>query len=65
MPRSKHRRKPGGKAVAHPGRDKPSEPWKPAPAQEDLKTAIRQISDRVGLSGLPLLAPLARDKKST
>jgi hypothetical protein len=26
MPRSKHRRKPGGKAVAHPGRDKPGRP---------------------------------------
>ena len=26
MPRSKHRRKPGGKAVAHPGRGKP---WRP------------------------------------
>ena len=25
MPRSKHRRKPGGKAVAHPGRGKPRE----------------------------------------
>jgi len=26
MPRSKHRRKPGGKAVAHPGRGKPGKP---------------------------------------
>lgn len=26
MPKSKHRRKPGGKAVAHPGRGKPGRP---------------------------------------
>ena len=26
MPRSKHRRKPGGKAVAHPGRGEPGRP---------------------------------------
>jgi hypothetical protein len=26
MPKSKHRRKPGGKAVAHPGRGKPGQP---------------------------------------
>jgi hypothetical protein len=26
MPKSKHRRKPGGKAVAHPGRGKPGKP---------------------------------------
>ena len=26
MPKSKHRRKPGGEAVAHPGRGKPGRP---------------------------------------
>jgi len=26
VPKSKHRRKPGGKAVAHPGRGKPGKP---------------------------------------
>jgi hypothetical protein len=26
MPKSKHRRKPGGKAVVHPGRGKPGRP---------------------------------------
>ena len=26
MPKSKHRRKPGGKAVSHPGRGKPGKP---------------------------------------
>ena len=26
MPRSKHRRKPGGRAVSHPGRGKPGKP---------------------------------------
>jgi hypothetical protein len=33
MPRSKHRRKPGGKAVRHPGRGTPKEP---APSPEDV-----------------------------
>ena len=33
MPRSKHRRKPGGKAVRHPGRGTPREP---ALSQEDV-----------------------------
>jgi hypothetical protein len=28
MPKSKHRRKPGSKAVAHPGRGKPGRPLK-------------------------------------
>ena len=64
MPKSKHRRKPGGKAVAHPGRGKlgqhptlppsednaaPSEPGEAAPDRNDLRK-------------LPLLAPLADDK---
>jgi hypothetical protein len=31
MPRSKHRRKPGGKAVPHPGRGKPERELKPSP----------------------------------
>jgi hypothetical protein len=62
MPRSKHRRKPGGKAVGHPGRGKPgqrpnllghaapTEPGEAAPNRNDLRK-------------LPLLAPLADDKE--
>ena len=35
MPRSKHRRKAGGKAVPHPGRGKSGREWTPTP--EDLQ----------------------------
>lgn len=44
MPRSKHRRKPGGKAVAHPGRGKSGRPlaW-----LEELEESARTV-------GLPL-----------
>jgi hypothetical protein len=48
MPKSKHRRKPGGKAVAHPGRGKPGKPlqaW-----LDELEVELRE-SDT---SGLPL-----------
>jgi hypothetical protein len=31
MPKSKHRRKPGGKAVPHPGRGKAPKEWEPTP----------------------------------
>jgi hypothetical protein len=46
MPRSKHRRQPGGKAVSHPGRNKPARPiglsW------------LDELEDETGISGLPL-----------
>ena len=39
MPRSKHRRKPGGKAVAHPGRGKTRElPLSPTPRSPSCRT---------------------------
>jgi hypothetical protein len=65
MPRSKHRQKPDGKAVAHPGRgtpgtapetatapgdEKPTEPGGAAPNHSDLRK-------------LPLLAPLTDDSR--
>jgi hypothetical protein len=48
MPKSKHRRKPGGKAVTHPGRGKPG---KPLQAWLDELEAELQEPDT---SGLPL-----------
>ncbi len=46
MPKSKHRRKPGGKAVAHPGRGKPGKPlhlsW------------LDQMEEETSTAGLPL-----------
>jgi hypothetical protein len=53
MPRSKHRRKPGGKAVANPGRGKPGKPvtldhLRPAPARMDAPARV------VGVDDLPL-----------
>jgi hypothetical protein len=67
MPKSKHRRKPGGKAVRHPGRGKLGQ-VNPALVQEDaaageLRTTIEAIKLRTGLSDLPLLYPLAHDKE--
>jgi len=53
MPKSKHRRRPGGKAVANPGRGKPGKPitldhLRPAPAQMDAAPRV------VGVDDLPL-----------
>ena len=47
MPTSKHRRKPGSKAVAHPGRGKPGKPlridW---PEEDRLRAEVQQdVSD--------------------
>jgi hypothetical protein len=46
MPKSKHRRKPGGKAVAHPGRDNPGRPinlsW------------LDELEEKTRTNGLPL-----------
>ena len=44
MPKSKHRRKPGGKAVAHPGRGKPGRPlsW------------LNELEEETSTMGLPL-----------
>jgi hypothetical protein len=68
MPRSKHRRKPGEKAVAHPGRGKLGERPKLPPladnaAANELHTVVEAIKSRTGLHNLPLLAPLANDKE--
>jgi len=73
MPKSKHRRKPGGKAVAHPGRGKLGERPKLPPLEEraaanELHTvvaahSVEAIKSRTGLHDLPLLAPLADDKE--
>ena len=48
MPRSKHRRKPSGKAVSHPGRNKPGKPLR---AWLDELKAEAEEPD---VSGLPL-----------
>ena len=48
MPRSKHRRKPGRKAVAHPGRVKPGKP---------LRTWLDELNaepEEPDTAGLPL-----------
>jgi hypothetical protein len=58
MPKSKHRRKPGGKTVAHPGRDKNR--------RLDLNLLQQDQADQERLAAqhlddlrkLPLLAPL-------
>jgi hypothetical protein len=58
MPKSKHRRKPGGKAIAHPGRDKNR--------RVDLNLLQQDQADQERLAAqnlddlrkLPLLAPL-------
>jgi hypothetical protein len=67
MPRSKHRRKPGGKAVRHPGRGKLGQ-MNPALLQEDtaadeLHATVEAIKLRTGLSDLPLPPPLADEKE--
>jgi hypothetical protein len=64
MPRSKHRRKPGGKAVRHPGRNKPGKPLELASLQDDAAASDpdRAALNRNDLRRLPLLAPLAKDK---
>ncbi len=46
MPKSKHRRKPGGKAVAHPGRDKPGRPIR--------LSWLDELGEVSGTSGLPI-----------
>ena len=48
MPRSKHRRQPGGKAVANPGRDKPGRPLR-----EWLEEA-KASTEKSETAGLPL-----------
>jgi hypothetical protein len=49
MPKSKHRRKPGGKAVSHPGRNRPGRP---------LRAWLDELSPNKNatpdVSGLPL-----------
>jgi hypothetical protein len=54
MPKSKHRRKPGGKAVAHPGRGKPGRPlsW-----LDELEVASSTV-------GLPLFDWAERTEKA-
>jgi len=50
MPKSKHRRKPGGKAVAHPGRDKsPSR----EPDWSEVRSALLALAAKP-VEGLPL-----------
>ncbi len=46
MPKSKHRRKPGEKAVAHPGRGKPGQPLS--------LSWLDELDEVSGTSGLPL-----------
>jgi hypothetical protein len=46
MPKSKHRRKPGEKAVAHPGRGKPGRPA--------TLSWLDELEEASGVSGLPL-----------
>jgi hypothetical protein len=46
VPKSKHRRKPGGKAVAHPGRDKPGRPIR--------LSWLDELDQASSTSGLPL-----------
>jgi hypothetical protein len=46
MPRSKHRRKPGAKAVAHPGRGKPGRPLS--------LSWLDELEEASSTSGLPL-----------
>ncbi len=46
MPKSKHRRKPGGKAVAHPGQGKPGRPIE--------LSWLDELEEVSGASGLPL-----------
>ena len=50
MPKSKHRRKPGGKAVSHPGRGKPGKPLKAW--LDELSAEQDTASDAT--AGLPL-----------
>jgi len=52
MPKSKHRRKPGGKAVAHPGRGKPGKPL----TLDWLAPEDEPPSRVVGVEDLPLFA---------
>jgi hypothetical protein len=46
MPTSKNRRKPGRKAVAHPGRGKPAKPA--------TLSWLDELEEASGVSGLPL-----------
>jgi hypothetical protein len=64
MPRSKHRRKPGGKAVAHPRRGKLGERSELPPFENDAPPSEASgAPDLNDLRKLPLLAPLAEDKR--
>ena len=61
MPKSKHRRKPGGKAVAHPGRGKPGKPltldW--LSPEDEPPTRVMGVDD------LPLFAQTEPDEKAS
>jgi hypothetical protein len=46
MPKSKHRRKPGRKTVAHPGRGKPGKPLK--------LSWLDELEEETSTAGLPL-----------
>ena len=65
MPRSKHRRKPGGKAAAHPGRGKPGQHPPLPPLEDDAAPSDPSgaAPDRNDLRKLPLLATLVDDKR--
>jgi hypothetical protein len=52
MPKTKHRRKAGGKAVPHPGRGKEGRPGKLMEERLEAKRATHATRD--SLKGLPL-----------
>jgi len=59
MPKSKHRRKAGEKAVPHPGRGKPGRPLFDATATEDEEAeagALLPPAPQKDTAGLPLFA---------
>jgi hypothetical protein len=56
MPTSKHRRKPNGKAVAHPGRGKPGKPLRPSWLAEETSTVGLPLFDWVEAKDGPEMA---------
>jgi hypothetical protein len=52
MPKTKHRRKAGGKAVPHPGRGKEGSPFRLRVEEQEGKQVTRALQDSV--RGLPL-----------
>lgn len=62
MPKSKHRRKPGGRTVAHPGRGRDKPPGEPD--WSEVRSAILSLAAKP-VDGLPLFDWAAKHEPNT